>query len=90
MAEHLSVEKRARQNEKARKRNRVWKSRIKTVQNRLKRSIESKDGDSAAAQYQEYISLVDKAVSKGVIHKKNAARKKTRMAQRIKSLKSEQ
>jgi small subunit ribosomal protein S20 len=90
LAEHLSVEKRARQNEKERKRNRVWKSRLKTVQNRLRRSIESNDGDSAAAQYHEYVSLVDKAVSKGVIHKKTAARKKTRMAQRISSLKPAQ
>jgi len=86
LAEHLSVKKRAHQNVKARKRNRGWKSRLKTVQYRLKRSLESKDGDSASAQYLEYVSLLDKAVSKGVIHKKTAARKKTRMAQKIKGL----
>ena len=88
MAEHLSVKKRAHQNEKARKRNREWKSRLKTGQNKLMRSLESKDGDSAAAQYLEYVSLLDKAVSKGVIHKKTAARKKTRMKQRIHSFKT--
>ena len=88
MREHLSVQKRARQNEKARQRNRMWKSKIKTMKNRLEQLIEAKDVDSLKELYNSYISIVDKASSKGIIHKSSASRKKMQMAQKINSLTS--
>lgn len=86
MAVHKSVEKRARQNEKARSRNRVLKSKIKTARAALEKAIEDKKTDLTASLYNNYVSVVDKASSRKVIHKNNASRKKRRMAQKIKDI----
>ena len=86
MAVHMSVRKRARQNEKARQGNRIWKSKIKNIRNKLERSIENKDTDSVKDLFNNYVSIIDKASAKGIIHKSNASRKKMRMAQKINSL----
>ena len=86
MAVHKSVEKRARQNENARSRNRVLKSKIKTAKAALEKAIEDKKTDLTASLYNNYVSIVDKASSRKVIHKNNASRKKRRMAQKIKGI----
>ncbi len=83
MAVHKSVEKRARQSEKARSRNRVWKSKVKTAKAALEKAIEDKKTDLTASLYNNYVSIVDKASSRKVMHKKNASRKKRRMARKI-------
>jgi small subunit ribosomal protein S20 len=84
LAVHKSVEKRARQNIKARSRNRVWKSKIKTAKLGLEQAIENKKTDQLASLYSNYVSAIDKASSRNVIHKNTASRKKKRMAQKIK------
>ena len=84
MAVHTSVIKRARQNTKARQRNRSWKSRIKTQQKRIEGALTEKDTGALESLYREYCSLVDKAASRKIFHKNNAARKKTKMQMRIK------
>jgi small subunit ribosomal protein S20 len=86
LAVHASVIKRARQNRKARQRNRTWKSRIKTVQSHIEKALMNKEAAPLEELYRQYCSLVDKAASKKVIHRNNAARKKTRLAQKIHSL----
>ncbi len=83
MAIHRSVIKRARQSEKARLRNRIWKSRIKSARINLEKAIVNKEVDSLDNLYRKYVSLVDRAASKRIIHRSNAARKKTKIAQRI-------
>jgi len=88
LAKHLSVEKRQRQSKKTNVRNRTMKSKLKTARKNLEKSMEKKDTDSLTALFNEYVSLVDKAASKGVIHKNNAARKKMKMAGRVSSLKA--
>ena len=84
MAVHKSVEKRARQNEKARSRNRVLKSKVKTAKNALEKAIADKKKDQLESLYNNYVPAVDKASSRKVIHKNTASRKKMRMAQKIK------
>ncbi|UCB46194.1 MAG: 30S ribosomal protein S20 [Spirochaetota bacterium] len=86
MAVHTSVMKRARQNKKERQRNRIWKSRIKTAQSRIEDALTNKEAAALEGLYREYCSLIDKAVSKNVIHRNNASRKKTQLAQRLHSL----
>ena len=86
MAVHKSVEKRARQNENARSRNRVLKSKIKTARLALEKAIEEKKADLTESLYNNYVSIVDKASSRKVIHKNTASRKKRRMAQKIKGI----
>jgi small subunit ribosomal protein S20 len=73
--------KRNRKNEEARQRNRAVKSRIKTAIRRYREAVEAGDA-SADERRREAGRLLDKAVSKGVIHKNQAANKKSRMAHR--------
>ena len=67
----------------ARMRNRSWKSRIKTARKKLEDAIEGNKTDTLEGLFREYESVIDKAVSKGVLHKKTASRKKSGMVQRM-------
>jgi small subunit ribosomal protein S20 len=71
--------KRVRQNERRRLRNRALRSKIRGAI-KLARAAE---GDSRAATAREAIRALDKAVSKGVIHRNTAARKKSALARRL-------
>lgn len=71
-----SAQKRARQAERRRLRNKAVKTRIKnTIKKFLKAS-----GEEKRALLNEIYSLLDSAVSKGVIHRNTAARKKSRLS----------
>ena len=84
MAQIKSAKKSVRKDEIARMKNRSWKSRIKTTRKKLEDAIEGNKTDTLSDLFREYESVIDKAVSKGVLHKKTASRKKTGMAQRMK------
>jgi small subunit ribosomal protein S20 len=87
---HKSASKSVQQDKKANMRNRSYKSMIKTARNKLERAISENDADRIDALLREYISKVDRAVSKGIIHRNTGSRKKMRMAQRIRKLGSVQ
>ena len=74
--------KRNRKNEEARQRNKATKSRIKTAIRRYREATEAGDLELAGERRREAGRLLDKAASKGVIHKNQAANKKSRMAHR--------
>ena len=74
--------KRNRKNEEARQRNKATKSRIKTAIRRYRETVESGDTAAADVRLREASQLLDKAVSKGVIHRNQAANKKSRMSAR--------
>jgi small subunit ribosomal protein S20 len=78
--------KRNRTNERARQRNVAVKSALKTAVRRFRTAAES--GDAAAAQtaLQVASKALDKAASKGVIHKNQAANRKSGMAKRAAAL----
>jgi small subunit ribosomal protein S20 len=78
--------KRNRQNEKARLRNKSVKSSLKTVIRKLHEASDSGNVESAAAQLRDASRKLDKAVSKGVIHKNQAANRKSAIAKKIASL----
>ena len=82
MANIKSQIKRNRQNEKARLRNKSVKSSLKTVIRKLNEASEAGNAESATALLRDASRQLDKAVSKGVIHKNQAANKKSRMAHR--------
>lgn len=90
MAKHKSAEKRARQAEKARIRNRSWKSRIKTSAKKILKAIEEKDFSNIDELFRSFVSVIDRAAGKGVIKRNTAARKKSRMAKRILAAKTVQ
>ena len=82
MANHKSAEKRNLQNIKRRSRNRTVKTRIKTAEKKI--SLAEKQGDASTIR-EDLIaaqSTIDKASKKGVIHKRTAARKISRLSKR--------
>ncbi len=90
MATHLSAIKRARQNEKRRLRNLHIKSMVKTSVKRVREAIEKKDIEEARRALARAIPLIQKARSKGVFHINTAARKISRLTQKVNSLSSTQ
>ncbi|MCS6771914.1 MAG: 30S ribosomal protein S20 [Kiritimatiellae bacterium] len=88
MAHTKQALKRHRQSEEDRLRNRAGRSVIKTFQTKLTTAIAAKDAVRAGEMFSRYCSALDKAVKKGIIKKNAAIRKKTRAANRLRSLAS--
>ena len=86
MANIKSQIKRNRQNEKARLRNKSVKSSLKTVIRKLNEASEAGNVESATVLLRAASRQLDKAVSKGVIHKNQAANRKSAIAKRVASL----
>jgi small subunit ribosomal protein S20 len=80
MANIKSQIKRDRQNEKRRKRNQGVRSSLKTATKRATTAAESGDADAATAALGEASRAYDKAASKGMLHRRAAARHKSRLA----------
>ena len=83
MANIKSALKRMRQNEKRRMRNRMVRSRMRTFVRKADALIAEADKEAAEIAVKEAISEIDKAAQKGVIHRNNAARRKSRLMQRF-------
>jgi small subunit ribosomal protein S20 len=79
--------KRIKTNEKARQRNKAVKSSLRTAIRKTREAVEAGNAEAAEAAGREAARKLDKAVSKGVIHKNAAANKKSALAQRVDSLK---
>jgi small subunit ribosomal protein S20 len=75
--------KRNRQNEAARVRNKSVRSALKTSAKKVRSVAEAGDVEAARVQFQEAARQVDKAVSKGILHKRAAARRKSRLARSL-------
>lgn len=86
MANIKSQIKRNRQNEVRNGRNRAVRSHLKTLTKRFRVAAETGDGDSAKAAFDDAARALDKAASKGVIHRNTAANKKSGMAKRLAKL----
>lgn len=77
MANIKSQKKRIITNEKARLRNRAVRSQLKTAIRTVHEAVEAKDGAKALASAYAACKLLDRAASKGVIHKNQAANRKS-------------
>lgn len=86
MANIKSQIKRNRTNEKARLRNRAYKSELKTHVRQARQAIASGDKDAAETALRAATKKLDKAVSKGVIHKNQAANRKSGLAKQVAAL----
>lgn len=86
MANIKSQIKRIKTNEKARLRNKAVKSELRTAIRRTREAVEAGDADKAVAAQRAAARKLDKAVSKGVIHKNQAANKKAALAKRVQTL----
>lgn len=89
MANTQSAKKRIRQNEKRAFRNQEVISRTRTFTKYAREAIESGDIVASEKAVHKAISEIDRAASKGVIHKNNAARRKSRLMARLAKLKVE-
>lgn len=85
MANTKTAVKRARQSKERNIRNRKVKSHLKRAVKDFYQTINQGDSQQAWEAYSLASSVIDKAASKGVIHKRTAARKKSRLAQKLNS-----
>ena len=86
MANIKSQLKRIKTNALATERNKAVKSELRTWIRKFKTAADSGDAAAAADALKVASTKLDKAVSKGVIHKNNAANKKSSMAKKVSSL----
>ena len=86
MANIKSQIKRNRQNEKRRVSNRIYRGRARTFVAKARTAIESEGPEAAKAAVVVAISELDRAARKGIIHKNNAARRKSRLMKHLAAL----
>jgi small subunit ribosomal protein S20 len=86
MANHVSSLKRARQTETKTAGNRANKTKLRSSLRTLREAIAAGDKKTIAATYSATVSILDKSVQKGVLHKNTASRYKGRLNARVKAL----
>ncbi len=88
MAQSLSAKKRVKQNAKRRAINRARKSQVKTQIKHFEAALSSDDVEAANEQYRLIARKLDKIAATSTMHKKTAARKKSRLAKQLNNLKA--
>ena len=86
MANIKSAKKRVLVNRKKAERNKSIKSAVKTSIKKVEAAVAATDKEAAVAALTNAISTIDKAATKGVYHKNNAARKVSRLSKAVNSL----
>jgi len=86
LANHKSAIKRARQNEKRRMRNKSTKTRIKNIVKSVRFTVSEKSNEAALAELNIAKSTIDNAAKKGVIHRKAASRKISRLSRLVNTI----
>jgi small subunit ribosomal protein S20 len=86
MANHKSAEKRVRQTAKRNAINRSNRGELRTKIKGLRSAIARNDKDLSAEALGSTVSVIDKAVNKGLIHKNTAARYKSRLTKHVSNL----
>jgi small subunit ribosomal protein S20 len=88
LANHASALKRARQNEDRKLRNRITKTQVKHLVKTVRQDVAAKSTEAVQSKLNIAKSLIDKAAKKGAIHRKTAARKISRLAKLVNTLKA--
>ena len=86
MAHSNSAKKRVRQNAKRRLRNRRRKDAVRVTVRALDEAVQAGDAKTAAEQLTDAYRKLDKIAAKGTLHKRTAARKKSRLAKRVNAM----
>jgi len=86
LANIKSAKKRARQAEKRRRHNAGLRSMVRTYIKKVVTEIATGNKENAQKAYLEAVPVIDRMVSKGIIHKNKAARHKSRLNAQIKDL----
>jgi small subunit ribosomal protein S20 len=90
VAHSLSAKKRVRQNAKRRVINRARKSQVKTQVKRLETALGAGNVEAADTEFRATVKKLDKVAATSTMHKKTAARKKSRLAKKLNALKAKQ
>lgn len=83
MANHPSALKRARQSKTRKLRNLAHRTRAKSVVKEVRALLESNDTPQAQEKLKKAVSTLHRSVSKGVLHRKKASRKISRLARAV-------
>ena len=86
MPNHKSAEKRDRQNVKKRAVNKNNKSKLRTQIKKLRVALAGNDKNQSTELLSPTVSLIDKAVNKGILHRNTAARHKARLTSHVNNL----
>jgi small subunit ribosomal protein S20 len=86
LANHKSALKRVRQNTKRQLRNKSVKTRVKSIIKEVRSAANENAADIAGSKLIKAQSEIDKAAKKGVLHKRTAARKISRLAKQLNTL----
>jgi len=86
MANHKSAEKRGRQNAARNEINRSNRSKLRTQIKKLRTALAGHDKAASQELLNPTVSLIDKAVNKGIIHRNTAARYKSRLTKHVSEL----
>ena len=86
MANSAQARKRARQAEKNRVRNAGQRSNLRTFIKKVLAAVNAGDKEQAQSAYQTAVPVIDSAVNKGLIHKNKAARSKSRLNAKLRSM----
>jgi small subunit ribosomal protein S20 len=88
VAHSISAKKRIRQNAKRRTINRARKSQVKTLTKQFEAAIATGNVEAASEQLRTVSRKLDKTAARSTMHKKTAARKKSRLARKLNALKA--
>ncbi len=88
MANHASALKRHRQTLKRTRRNQALRTRLRHLVRSVRTAVAGKDTDAASATLARAIRAIDRAATKGLIHRNNAARKVARLSRAVHQLKT--
>jgi small subunit ribosomal protein S20 len=83
VANHKSAEKRNRQAQAARLRNKMNRTKMKSIIRKLDEAVDAGTADVAKDVLVEATSVIARTASKGTIHKRNASRKISRLTKRV-------
>jgi small subunit ribosomal protein S20 len=83
MAHHKSCIKRIRTSEKSRQRNKAYRTQMRSV---VKKVLTTDNKETAELLLKAAISLLDKMVNKGIVHRNTAARRKSVLTRRVNAL----
>jgi small subunit ribosomal protein S20 len=89
MANIKSQIKRNKQNEKRAERNKAVRTALKTSTKKIRTAVDAGDAEEAENRQRETARSLDKAVAKGIVHKRTAARRKSRLAKAAASVGAE-
>ncbi len=86
MTKHPSAQKRHRQSVKRQVRNQAIRSRVRTFVKRVRESVDARNTTEATERLKSAARAIDKAVTKGVLHRNTASRKISRLTRAVRSL----